>query len=218
MERDSFVFYRSFYESLLELPPEAQNEVFLAICSYSLDGIEKKDLSGIGKAIFCLIKPQIDANSKRYLNGKNGGRPPKSIEEKTKPKPNQNQTVTKQEPNVNVNVNVNDNDNINIKNNIDNRKLKFSQTLEPFLVKYGKDMLNEFFKYWTEPNKSNSKFRQELEKTWDVSRRLETWANNNSKFKPVSNGTVKQTAEQLLNQRKSDFFNKFDESIENSRG
>jgi hypothetical protein len=50
-------------------------------------------------------------------------------------------------------------------NNIQQRKLKFADTLTPFLEKYGKDMMNDFYKYWTQPNKAGSKFKQELEKT-----------------------------------------------------
>ena len=82
----------------------------------------------------------------------------------------------------NVNVNVNDNVNVIKENNIDVRKLKFADTLKPFLQTYGKDLLNDFFKYWTEPNKSNTKFKQELEKTWSLERRLETWSNNDNNF------------------------------------
>jgi len=69
------------------------------------------------------------------------------------------------------------------KEDLDARKLKFSSTLEPFLETYGKVFLNEFYKYWTEPNQSKTKFRQELEKTWDLERRLETWAKNDKNFK-----------------------------------
>jgi len=72
-------------------------------------------------------------------------------------------------------------------NNIDDRKLKFASTLEPFLTVYGKDMLNSFYKYWTEPNKSGTKFKQELEKTWSLERRLETWASNDKAFKKFPN-------------------------------
>lgn len=72
------------------------------------------------------------------------------------------------------------------KDTIDSRKLKFAATLEPFLEKYGKAMLNDFYRYWTEPNNSGTKFRRELEKTWDVSRRLETWAKNE---KPPAGGS-----------------------------
>ena len=34
---------------------------------------------------------------------------------------------------------------------------------------------NKFHSYWTEPNKSKTKLRWELEKTWDTKRRLQTW-------------------------------------------
>jgi hypothetical protein len=68
------------------------------------------------------------------------------------------------------------------KNNIQERKLKFSSSLQPFLNKYGKDLLNNFYKYWTEENKSGTKFKQELEQTWNLERRLETWSANELKF------------------------------------
>ena len=73
-------------------------------------------------------------------------------------------------------------------NNIEERKLKFASTLKPFLEIYGKDLINEFYKYWTEPNKSNTKFKQELEKTWSLERRLETWAKNDTNFNKNKNG------------------------------
>lgn len=86
--------------------------------------------------------------------------------------------------NVNVNVNVND---IKV-NNIDERKLKFASTLKPFLELYGKDLIREFYDYWTEPNKSNTKFKMELEKTWSLERRLSTWAKNDKNFNTQKNG------------------------------
>ena len=73
-------------------------------------------------------------------------------------------------------------------NNIEERKLKFASTLKPFLETYGKEFLNDFYKYWTEPNKSNTKFKQELERTWSLERRLETWAKNDINFNKQKNG------------------------------
>ena len=114
--RDSFVFYRSFAESVKNLPPEEYKKVMQSILDYALDGKEPEQ-SGIEYTVFCLVKPQIDANNKRYENGKKGGRPkpsdnqeltkvePNNNQTKTKPKPNNNQTVTTTEPNVYVNVN-----------------------------------------------------------------------------------------------------------------
>ena len=68
-ERNSFIFYRSFYESIRELPKENRADVYDAICALALDG-EEIGLEGIAKAIFILIKPQIEANNKRYMSGK----------------------------------------------------------------------------------------------------------------------------------------------------
>jgi hypothetical protein len=67
-------------------------------------------------------------------------------------------------------------------NTIEERKLKFASTLEPFQKLYPKQMLSDFYKYWGELNKSRTKFKQELEKTWDLERRLEMWARRDKDF------------------------------------
>ncbi|MCW0510669.1 conserved phage C-terminal domain-containing protein [Riemerella anatipestifer] len=118
MQRDSFIFYRSFYEAIRELPRDIQGEVLTAIMEYGLDGVTTDNLKPIARAIVALIKPQIDANNRRFDNGKKGGRPPKTETEtkpkhnltETKDKPNKNLTETETKPNKNVNDNVNVND------------------------------------------------------------------------------------------------------------
>lgn len=80
-------------------------------------------------------------------------------------------------------------DNIITINNIEVRKLKFSQSLIPFVSEYGKDLIRDFCNYWTEPNKSNTKFKQELQKTWSTEGRLRTWSKNN--FNNKGNGKSK---------------------------
>lgn len=92
-------------------------------------------------------------------------------------------------PTVSVSVSVND----SVINNIDMRKSRFADTLKPFLPKYGKDFLNDFYSYWTEPNISNTKFKKELQKTWSLERRLETWAKNENKFSPKKQETTKKS-------------------------
>ncbi len=52
----------------------------------------------------------------------------------------------------------------------------FYKSLVPFVDLYGREMIRKFFEYWTESNKSHTKMRWELEKTWDAKRRLITWA------------------------------------------
>lgn len=107
MARDSFIFYRSFYEAIKEVPAEAQLQIYKAISIYALEQ-EEIELSGIAKAIFSLVKPQLDANYKKYENGK-------QTKSKSKAKNKQTEseigTNVNDNENVNVNVNVNDNDN-----------------------------------------------------------------------------------------------------------
>lgn len=74
MERDSFIFYRSFYESVKDLPKDIRLEVFTAIIEYALYGRQPEVLKPFAKSIFTLIKPNIDVNTARYENGKKGAK------------------------------------------------------------------------------------------------------------------------------------------------
>lgn len=56
------------------------------------------------------------------------------------------------------------------------RKESFYQSLVPYVGQYPKEMIRAFFNYWSELNKSETKMRYELEKTWELPRRLATWA------------------------------------------
>lgn len=73
MERDSFIFYRSFYEAIKEISEQEQLNVYRAITEYALNQKEI-EITGVSKAIFTLIKPQLDANFQKYLNGKKAKR------------------------------------------------------------------------------------------------------------------------------------------------
>ncbi|MBP5386920.1 MAG: hypothetical protein J6Y97_05995 [Prevotella sp.] len=49
-------------------------------------------------------------------------------------------------------------------------------------------MLSQFADYWTEPNRSNTKMRFELQRTWSTALRLARWARNDDNFyQPSSN-------------------------------
>lgn len=73
------------------------------------------------------------------------------------------------------------------------REKDFMNKLVPFVETYGKEMLREFYNYWTEKNDNGKKMRFEMQKVFDVSRRLATWSKNN-KFK--NNGIQQITAKQ----------------------
>lgn len=133
MKRDSFIFYKSFYDSIKELDPKDQVQIYDAIFQYQFEGNEI-ELKGICKSIFTLIIPQLEANNKRYINGLKGGAP-KGNQNATKKQPKINQKTTKKQPNendnVNENENENENDNVNASSIYDCLEQNFGRTLSP---------------------------------------------------------------------------------------
>jgi hypothetical protein len=123
---ESYVFYRSFHEAMAELDPAEYGALMYAINEYALNKNDKKvkALTGITKALWTLIKPQIDANHRRREIGFKGGRPAKNDTEKKptvfendknkKPKVIFFDTEKKPNVNVNVNENLNEKDNVNV--------------------------------------------------------------------------------------------------------
>ena len=65
-----------------------------------------------------------------------------------------------------------------LQDNLEKRLEKFSKSLDDYIDNYEVEVLEDFMEYWTEPNKSGTKMRFELEKTWSLSRRLKTWNRN----------------------------------------
>ena len=193
--RSGFVFYRSWLEAVKNLPREMQGEVLTAIIEYGLDGVTTGSLKPITSAMLAMVKPQIDANNKRLENGLKGGRPRK-IE--TESEPNNNQVITKEKPNNNQTETKKNQTEPKEKEKVKDieketttnvvakkdaakaatlsRKESFYQSLVPYVGQYPKEMIRAFFDYWSELNKSETKMRYELEKTWELPRRLATWA------------------------------------------
>ena len=102
--------------------------------------------------------------------------------------------VVKKTQTINKNNNKNNNN-----NNISNRRNEF--VFEVLSFNYEESILNGFVDYWTEPNKSKSKMKYELEKTWETKRRLKTWANNQKKWdKPKSNKKTMSKLDAQINE------------------
>ena len=82
--RDSFVFYRSFKKAIQKIKrKEDKLALYEAITDYALDGTEPdEDASELITVLMETIKPQVDANNKRFENGNKGGRPPKDKSKK----------------------------------------------------------------------------------------------------------------------------------------
>lgn len=117
--RDSFVFYRSFFEAVSMIPEDEGNKAIKYILEYAFNDIEPTQKEGVAYALFCMAKPQIDANNQRFENGKKGaeygklgGRPRKNPKGVIEENPKGVNTKT-----PNVNDNVNDNENVNVNDN-----------------------------------------------------------------------------------------------------
>jgi len=94
----------------------------------------------------------------------------------------------------------NNNKDNNKDNNIEERKLKFASTLDTFRDTYPNNLIDDFIAYWSESNKSNTKFKYEMQKTWELERRLNTWVKNDKKFnfaKPKDNNNTPNTYREL---------------------
>lgn len=127
MKATSFVFYESFRDASRNLDDATRLALYEAIMDYSLYGDEPDEGNPVAAAMFKLVRPVLDANTKRRENGRNGGRPastdnqeaskPEPENEKaeseteakenpveTEDKPVENQSETKHEPNHNQEV------------------------------------------------------------------------------------------------------------------
>jgi hypothetical protein len=131
---DSFVFYKSFYDSIEEMDEKIQYDFLNAIIRYAIYDDEPQ-ISGVAKALFTACKPQIDANKKRREDGSKGGeygylggRPKKNPNGDNKKTPKglskkphrgyDENPIGVIEKTPNVNVNVNENENVNVNDNV----------------------------------------------------------------------------------------------------
>ena len=56
------------------------------------------------------------------------------------------------------------------------RREAFYASLVPYVDLYGRDMVRDFFDYWSELSRSRTQMRFEKQPTWELARRLATWA------------------------------------------
>jgi hypothetical protein len=93
-KREWFVFYRSFWEAINELPEKNQLEIYKAISDYSFT-LKEPELSWLSKTIWILIKPQIEANNRKFLNWSKA----KTKQEESKTEANEKQNGSENEAN-----------------------------------------------------------------------------------------------------------------------
>ena len=203
-ERDSFVFYKSFYLAGSSLPDESKCMLYDRVFKFALEWIDESTNNKLVEWMFSLIKPQLQANYKRFTDwckwakfGKLWGRPKKKVAKVTDVNPIPPSKIT---PNVNVNVN----DNVNVNETKTSvaiwKKLHTLKDLmiknidkQKYLDKWFSDEvitleMNKFHNYWCQSNEWSKKLHWEKQKTFDTARRFITWmsksniSSNNKKW------------------------------------
>mgnify|MGYP000856260872 CR=1 FL=1 len=194
--KKSFIAYCDWGEIFGMLTDEEAGKMIKHLFAYVNDRNPKfEEGERILKIAFEPIKLQLKRDLTKYeeirekrieagrSGGKKSGKVRKQKEANEASASNSKQKEANEAVNVNVNDNVTVNDNDIIKEKIYKKEIAFKKSIEPFIERYGKETCNNFFLYWTEPNKSKTKLRYEMEKTWDISRRLANWARNEKNFK-----------------------------------
>ena len=83
--------------------------------------------------------------------------------------------------NIEYNI-TNSYNNSEMKNLIERQEL-FRQMVDGYDGQYNREILNTFYNYWSEPTQNGEKMRFELQETWEVGRRLESWYSRENKYK-----------------------------------
>lgn len=186
MSRDSFIFYRSFYEVIQDLNKDDKLQLINAICELSLND-NKIELEGITKILFKVIEPQLQANNDRYNNGKKGGRPKnKTIgsEKETSGFGGQKTSgFENKKANNNVNDNVNENVNANDNETVNKNDIWLEQ-FEEFYGKYPKKVKKQKVLEWFEKNKPNSELFSSMLSSLEQFKGTEEWKKEKGQFIP----------------------------------
>jgi hypothetical protein len=195
--KKSFVLYSDSQGLINQLPDDIAGRLFKHIYAYVNDENPISDELLLNIA-FEPIKMQLKRDLEKWeqtLEGRSKAGKASAEAKRLAKLSEQNITnstnvdfVQQNSTNSTDNVNVNDNDNVNVINkkeskpSLETRSLAFKETLRPFINKFGVDMVKNFYGYWSEPNQSKTKMLFEMQKTWDTSRRLETWSKRESSF------------------------------------
>jgi len=202
-QKKSFVLYGDLIHTTKHLTDEDAGKVFKWVLEYVNDN-HPEPLKGLLAAVCEPIKQQLkrdllkyEIKREQYSDAGKKSAEARRLKKLKEKEDNQRMLTNVESRSTNSTVSVNDNVSVNVTvNDIINREADFKKSLQPHLEKYGKDLLNDFYLYWTEKNAKGKKMKFEMNKTFDVSRRLARWSKNN--FNTNKNGKQQQQ-EQLGN-------------------
>jgi hypothetical protein len=184
-DKKSFLIYCDVIHSIEHLTNEEKGRLFQHLLEYVNDmnpTLEDRILIGSWKPIEQQLKRDlVKYESIRERNSKNGslgGRP------KNPNKPtgfSGNPTEPKKADTDTVIDTVIDTDKVTVIEK-ESKEADFKKSLLTFQDKYDVKLLEAFYLYWSESNPNGKKMKFEMQKTFDISRRLITWKKNEKNF------------------------------------
>jgi len=148
----------------------SEAKVRVAICNYGLFEIDEEQ-KFFSPKMLVYLEPYFKMKEQRKVAGQKSADKRKAIEISTTVQQPFNDRLTKERK-----VNESKENGIKIKE----IKVSFSEMLSPHIFELS-DEYDNFYSYWTEKNKAG-KERYELEKFFDIERRIKTWMQNKTKF------------------------------------
>lgn len=199
MNKSSFVFRKEWADAMKGLPDDVRLKLYEAIIEYAFTG-KDAELGPLSMTVFLVAKAAIDkateTSEMRRMAGKKWKRkktvvrkknttttaltadplpsPPSNEESIQQPPPPPPPVESKPKTDNGVEI-IEAKKPVTHTPPVGHRQQRFYDSLIPFVEKYGKDMVRDFYDYWTETTRSGAKMRFELQPTWVVSKRLARW-------------------------------------------
>ena len=192
-KRKGFNFLRSYFDVLNEIPDDSDKlEFLMAVINKQFLDENPDGLGFVAKLSYESQRHSIEQSVKGYKDkmktdvlgnpikdlykgGSQGGGKAPSQQEKEKVK-----------------------EKVKEKRTIECRKREFYNSLTPYVDEYGKEMIRDFYEYWTEHGERDRKFRKEKEKSFSIERRLKTWKKREKNFAPKKE---KRSASEILREK-----------------
>jgi len=209
--KKSFVLYSDIEEMLNELPDDIAGRLFKTIIAYVNDKNPVVE-DVLLKVSFAPIKAQLkrdlvkyESKKTQYSDAGKASAESKRLKKLAEEQQRSTNSTNVEERSTFSTVNVNDSVNVNVNVNdtvikekeegdksptpktLQEREESFRLSLTEFVAEFSKETVRAFFDYWTEKNPKGLKMRFEMEKTFEVKKRLTTWKKKESEFTPKNN-------------------------------
>jgi len=215
--RKAINFFRSYYDIAQELNDQDRLLFYDALLNKQFENKET-NLTGMSKFAYLSQKHSIDSQIQGYydktkdekfnpsVGGTVGGTIAPSLQEKEQEK--EKEQVKEQVQDI-ILLKKETKPKISIDQRKNNFKLKVIEVMEKENIE--KEIVKEFYEYWSELNPAGTKMQFEFKQTFEISRRLNYWIKNNIKFNKTNTGNNGKSRTDIQQEGKDRFREKFNQ-------